>query len=197
MNVHKCMITNESLTGLWHNQLWLFAASSLCLGDLSNYTATSTKQEGLIDSARSSWWLLQPPLPVAPLSSSHPHRPLVFSLQRASDSCKTLYHKADPTVCCPTLCLLLPIPPSMVFPLHPFAPLTASQTHSATAMQLSAADAAELITVSFISRLAAQRDLGIDEMPADWWLLNRLLFTPMTQLRGWREERRREWEEEV
>lgn len=73
----------------------------------------------------------------------------------------------------------LPSPPHPslhIFSLHPFAP--PSQTHSATAMQLSAADAAELITVSFISRLAAQRDLGIDEMPADWWLLNRLLLHP-------------------
>lgn len=190
-------IINESPTGLWLNQHWLFTGSSLCLGDLSNYSTTPTKQQGLIDSAGSSWWLLHPFCLWLPSAHHTPHRPLGFSLQRASDSCKTLYHKADPTVCCPILRLLFPILPSTVLPLHPFAPLTASQAHSATAMQLSAADAAELITVSFISRLAAQRDLGIDEMPADWWLLNRLLYTPMAQLRGWKEERRREWEEEV
>lgn len=64
------------------------------------------------------------------------------------------------------------------------------QACSAAATQLSAADVVELITVSFICRLAAQRDLGIDQMPADWWLLNRLLFTPATLPRGWREEGR-------
>lgn len=60
--------------------------------------------------------------------------------------------------------LLLLTPPSLCDPPPPFL---APVARSATATKVSAADAVELITVSFICRLAAQRDLGIDQMPAD------------------------------
>lgn len=56
------------------------------------------------------------------------------------------------------------------------APCSAVPSCSATVTSLSAADAVTLITDSFVCCLAAQRGMGIDQMPADWWLLNRLFF---------------------
>lgn len=187
-------ITSESLMGLLHNQPWLFTASSFCPGDLSNYSLrrASTKQQGLIDSAGSSWWLLH--LLFLWLPSAH-HTPTALSCSVSRE----LQTAVKP--CIMKLTLLPNPPPSLPLWFFSYIPLPAcnppSRLPKPTLLLLSPADAAELITVSFISRLAAQRDLGIDEMPADWRLLNRLLFTPMTQLRGWREERGREWEEEV
>lgn len=189
VNMHKCS-NYESLTGWGHNQLWLFAASSLCLGDLSNYTSTSTKQQGLIDSTQSSWWLWRP---VSLCLPSAVHTPTTFSRSASRE----ILTAVKPWI---TKLTLQSAPQSSAFssPSLPqwFFSLTSLCSPHGFTNPLCRCDAAicsrcwRADNSLFISRLAAQRDLGIDEMPADWWLLNRLLFTPMTQLRGWREERR-------
>lgn len=91
-------------------------------------------------------------------------------LQRACNRCKTLFQGVDLRFVRPSI----PLATHSPFECYP-SPLPSAA--SVAAMRLSAAaDAADLITDSFICRLAAQRDLGIDQMPADWWLLNRLSF---------------------
>ena len=205
--MYLCIVLNGVCVpvGLW---MWGLLPCVLAACSLQSQSTahSSTRQQSPIPSPAGSGRLWQRFSPVifdcllfyvrALISSSPPPR---VSLQRAGDSCKTLYQGVDLRCAAPSS---PPSPPPPILPPRYFAevwtppppppplspPSSAPHRHrSAAATQLSAADVVELITASFICRLAAQRDLGIDQMPADWWLLNRLLFMPTTLPRGWRE----------
>lgn len=87
--------------------------------------------------------------------------PVTFPSRGLVTAVKTLFQGVDLRFVRPS------IPPATHSPFKRH-PSQLSPAASVAAMRLSAAaDAADLITDSFICRLAAQRDLGIDQMPAD------------------------------
>lgn len=116
------------------------------------------------------------------------HSRFLSFLSQRSDSCKGSYHSVDlqsvtPPIIPLSLSTSLLVPPSPPTPPHRPLSFSSSQT------LLSASDPL-LITMSFICGLPAQRDLRIDQMPAGWWALNRVLFQiPPGQREGGRGDR--------